>query len=77
MDLLLIFLKYTKKRKDTSMNILPNDPVLLLSVVNTKLRDFYKDLDDLCEDMSVSKGELIEKMRGIDYEYDEDSHQFV
>lgn len=59
------------------MNILPNDPVLLLSVVNTKLRDFYKDLDDLCEDMSVSKGELIEKMRGIDYEYDEDSHQFV
>lgn len=59
------------------MNSLPNDPMLLLSVVNTKLRDFYKDLDDFCEDMSVSKGELIEKMRGIDYEYDEDRHQFV
>lgn len=59
------------------MNSLPNDPMLLLSVVNTKLRDFYKDLDDFCEDMSVSKSELIEKMRGIDYEYDKDRHQFV
>lgn len=59
------------------MNRLPNDPMLLLSVVNTKLRDFYTDLDAFCEDANISKSELIEKMRGIDYEYDEDRHQFV
>lgn len=59
------------------MNTLPNDPMLLLSVVNTKLRDFYADLDALCEDYDISKNKLIEKLRGIDYEYDENRHQFV
>ena len=56
---------------------LPNDPILLLSVVNTKLRDFYKDLDTLCQEMSVNKNELIERLADIDYEYDEVTNQFV
>lgn len=56
---------------------LPNDPILLLSVVNTKLRDFYKDLDTLCQEMSVDKTELIERLADIDYEYDETRNQFV
>lgn len=56
---------------------LPNDPILLLSVVNTKLRDFYKDLDTLCQEMSVNKTELIERLADIDYEYDEAINQFV
>ena len=56
---------------------LPNDPILLLSVVNTKLRDFYKDLDVLCQEMSVDKAELIERLADIDYEYDEVTNQFV
>ena len=33
---------------------LPKDPVMLLSVVNTKLRDYYTSLDALCEDMQLS-----------------------
>lgn len=37
---------------------LPRDPVMLLSVVNTKLRDYYSTLDVLCEDMQVDKQEL-------------------
>ena len=56
---------------------LPNDPILLLSVVNTKLRDFYKNLDTLCQEMSVNKNELIERLADIDYEYDEVTNQFV
>ena len=36
---------------------LPRDPVMLLSVVNTKLRDYYSTLDVLCEDMQVDKQE--------------------
>ena len=58
------------------MNNLPKDPMLLLSVVNTKLRDFYDSLDAFCEDLGV-KEELIETLKGIDYEYDETRHQFV
>ena len=56
---------------------LPNDPILLLSVVNMKLRDFYKDLDTLCQEMSVDKTKLIDKLADIDYEYDAKTNQFV
>ena len=56
---------------------LPKDPMLLLSVVNTKIRDYYHTLDALCEDMNVEKDEIICTLKGIDYEYDESKHQFV
>ena len=56
---------------------LPKDPMLLLSVVNTKLRDYYATLDALCEDLHVDKQEIIDTLKGIDYEYDESRHQFV
>ena len=56
---------------------LPNDPMLCLSVVNTKLRDFYKDLDSLCQDLDVDKDLLIDKLKMIDYEYDSELNQFV
>ena len=56
---------------------LPKDPILLLSVVNTKLRDFYTDLDTLCQEMQIEKKELTEKLASIDYEYDAGLNQFV
>ena len=56
---------------------LPRDPVMLLSVVNTKLRDYYSTLDVLCEDMQVDKQELIGKLEMIDDTYDAGSNQFV
>ena len=56
---------------------LPKDPILLLSVVNTKLRDYYKDLDTLCQEMMIDKTILKEKLADIDYEYDTVTNQFV
>lgn len=56
---------------------LPKDPMLLLSVVNTKLRDHYKNLDALCEDMQLDRAHLAAKLEIIDYEYDEERNQFV
>ena len=53
---------------------LPQDPVILLSVVNTKLRDFYPSL---CSEMEVNKKELIDKLDLIDYAYDASCNQFV
>lgn len=58
-------------------NGLPKDPMLLLSVVNTKLRDYYHNLDALCDDMNVEKEEIVNTLKTIDYEYDEKRHQFV
>ena len=56
--------------------MLPNDPVMLLSVINMKLRDTYSSLDALCDDLDVSKDEIVEKLKKINYEYDEQSNQF-
>ena len=56
---------------------LPQDPVILLSVVNTKLRDFYPSLGQLCKEMEVNKKELIDKLDLIDYAYDASCNQFV
>lgn len=59
------------------LNGLPSDPMILLSVVNTKLRDFYPSLQALCDDMEISEVELKEKLAQIDYEYDGLKNQFV
>ena len=59
------------------LNGLPGDPVMLLSVVNTKLRDYYKSLDAMCEDMDISRQDLEQKLDMIDYMYDDKKNQFV
>ena len=56
---------------------LPKDPLILLSVINTKLRDHYSTLDALCDDLQIDKTQLLAILKGIDYEYDESRHQFV
>ena len=57
--------------------MLPKDPVMLLSFINLKLRDYYGSLPALCEDLEVSEQELTEKLSGIDYHYDKEKNQFV
>lgn len=56
---------------------LPKDSIMLLSVINMKLRDQYKDLDDLCADMNIIKTDLIETLNQVDYVYDLETNQFV
>ena len=65
--------------------MLPKDPIILLSFVNTQLRDNYASLDDMCKALSggkvtsstVLKQKLIPDLKKIDYEYDETSNQFI
>ena len=57
--------------------MMPNDPVMLLSFVNLKLRDFYGSLEALCEDLQVNQQELEEKLSAIDYHYNQEKNQFV
>ena len=56
---------------------LPKDPVMLLSVINTKLRDYYENLHQLCEDLELSQDELCRTLEQIDYQYDAGQDQFV
>lgn len=57
--------------------MIPKDPVMLLSYVNLKLRDFYSSLDALCEDLDADGKEITEKLASIDYHYDAERNQFV
>lgn len=55
---------------------LPNDPAILLSVVNTRLRDRYEDLDTLCEETEVMREDLCRRLERIGYRYDDKTNQF-
>ena len=55
---------------------LPKDPMMLFSVINMKLRDCYASLDELCEDMNISKDILIGKLESIGFEYNAEQNKF-
>lgn len=57
--------------------MLPKDPVMLLSFINLKLRDYYSSLSALCDDMDADQDEIVEKLESISYHYDEEKNQFV
>ena len=56
--------------------MLPKNPILLLSIVNTKLRDFYSNFDELCQDLDESKDEIIDILANAGYIYDKEINQF-
>ena len=58
------------------MTGLPQDPIMLLSFINMKLRDFYPDLDSLCEDMNIERKALELKLKEAGYEYSVENNRF-
>ncbi|RKM61366.1 DUF4250 domain-containing protein [Butyrivibrio sp. CB08] len=59
--------------------MLPQDPVMLLSYLNTQLRDNYSGLDSLADGLDISKDDLdtiVSKLEGIGYKYDAGTNQF-
>ena len=57
--------------------MIPKDPVMLLSFINLKLRDYYSSLEALCDDLQVSPEEITEKLASIYYHYDAGKNAFV
>lgn len=56
---------------------LPKDPVILLSYINTQLRDNYASLSELCNAAECSAEDIIRILEKIDYHYNSDANQFV
>ena len=56
---------------------IPKDPVMLLSYLNTQLRDFYPDMDELCRALDLGRKTVDEAMASIDYAYDSAKNQYV
>lgn len=59
------------------MTSIPNDPVILLSFLNMKLRDRYQSLSALCDDLEQDEETLTKKIAAIGYCYDSDINQFT
>lgn len=57
--------------------MIPNDPAMLLSYINLKLRDFYPSLEAFCEETDEDMQKIVDKLSQIDYHYDEAKNQFI
>ena len=58
------------------MNI-PNDPIMLMSYMNTQLRDNYSSLSEFAKSNGVNEQEIVDKLAAVGYKYDEEKNQFV
>lgn len=59
-----------------AMDTLPQDPIMLLGVVNMKLRDCYSSLEDLCEDMNLDRSELESRLAAAGFAYSHEHNRF-
>lgn len=57
--------------------MIPKDPFMLLSWLNTQLRDFYPSLEELCKAHDLEMDILVQTLNSIDYTYDPESNRFV
>lgn len=57
--------------------MLPQDPAILLSYVNTKLRDQYASLDALCDDLDADRVEIVRRLGAVGYAYDQEKNRFL
>lgn len=60
----------------TLLQLIPSDPIILLSFINTRLRDQYSSLDELCDDLDIDRNEIEDKLRLAGFEYNPDQNQF-
>ena len=64
-------------REGYNRAMLPNDPYMLFSAVNMKLRDGALSLEELCDEEDISAEEVKAKLAAIGYVYDESRRTFV
>lgn len=67
---------FVPKKKICEKMELPNDPMMLMSVINTKLRDEYSTLDALCEDLQISREDIVKKLAEAGFEYNPAANKF-
>ena len=64
-------------RERREMTKIPKDPVMLLSVINTQLRDHYPTLTELAAAYMTDADAITETLAAINYHYDEGQNQFI
>lgn len=56
--------------------MIPQDPMMLLSFVNMKLRDDYDSLEAMCDALDIDMAEVTDKLKSIGYRYNSEQNQF-
>ena len=56
---------------------LPKDPFMLLSYVNTQLRDNFSSLSELCSSLGVSEEDIVSTLAKAGFSYDEGLNRFT
>ena len=56
--------------------MLPKDPVMLLSYINTQLRDFYGSYEELWRELDLDGEKIAEQLEAIGYTYEKEINQF-
>ncbi len=59
------------------MMAIPTDPIILMSYLNTQLRDFYPSLTDWCQAEDLCESEIRKKLAAVGYVYDAQRNQFI
>lgn len=62
--------------KSQSTMTLPEDPMMLFSLINMKLRDQYASLDALCEDLHIDEKQLLRTLKSAGFEYNREHNKF-
>ena len=57
--------------------MIPKDPFMLLSWINTQLRDSYPTLDELCQSFDLDRKALETALDGSGFQYDPQGNRFV
>ncbi len=56
---------------------IPKDPAILLSFVNTQLRDNYPSLDEMCASLNINKDDIVNSLKKLDYTYNSTHNRFM
>lgn len=56
--------------------MLPQDPFILFSYVNTQLRDNFPSLEALCDDAGVTVEDVVSRLEKAGFRYDPEQRQF-
>ena len=76
-DVIIFCNNYVNKKGKDPMSAIHKDPMILLSYINTQLRDFYPSLEEFCSAADVPQEDIIKSLERISYTYDRDKNQFA
>ena len=73
---MIVYKMEMTKEKGEDMSQLPKDPVMLLSYINTQLRDNYSSLEELCQAMDLDEDQIKKTLSDIGFEYEPEQNCF-